>query len=620
MCGIAGLFGTGIGTDQAAAEGVRRMVRAQDHRGPDDSGWLATDHAILGHNRLSIIDLSPCGHQPMANEAGTVWTIFNGEIYNHAALHAQLERLGHVFRSRSDTEVLVHGYEAWGIDGLLERLRGMFAFALYDQRPEGSPSYPTGRLILARDRFGIKPLYYAADATSHRIAFASEVRSLRRSGLVPLDQNRTAWLGYLLLGSVPAPQTTLRAVQSIPPGSYLTADVGAHSLTRYYSLDAIFHDEGKGRIGEEAGQRGSLEAYSSRLRTTLEEAVSLHLISDAPLGVFLSGGIDSSALVALAASRQPDLRTVGIVFDDRRLSEESFQRIVAERYGTNHTSVRLTAKDFRDGLPGFLDAMDEPTVDGLNTFFVAGAARQAGLKAVLAGVGGDEIFAGYSTLDRATTLRRFQSLFSPLRRASISLLRRHSTLRRLSVLQRQGAMPFYLAQRGLHTPAEAAAFIGVDERQAWDMLESLEPSDPPKNPVVLQQFLETRHYLVDQLLRDADVFGMAHSLEIRVPLLDHVLVEMVLESPQSWRRDGKWPKPLLSRTLQDLLPREVVFRRKQGFVLPVETWLRSSGAEDLLASSQERSVTMKVWKSFYAGQSHWSRPWSLLVLDRLGPS
>ncbi len=592
------------------------MTAAQRHRGPDDDGWLRRDDVVLAHNRLSIIDLSACGRQPMPNEDETVWACFNGEIYNYRSLRSDLERLGHPFRSASDTEVLVHGYEAWGIGGLVERLRGMFAFALYDARDAAAG----GTLHLARDRFGIKPLYFASLAEPRAVVFASEVRALARGGLVPREDDPRGWLGYLLFGSVPAPWTTLRSVQALRPGHVLTADAGGTRVTRYYDMDALFlaGDSGPGVAGRANGTAtGGDPSRDLRrnLRGVLEETVEIHLLSDAPLGVFLSGGIDSSALVSLAALRQQELRTIGIVFDDQQFSEEPFQRAVAERYRTDHHRVLVTARDAQEHFPRFLEAMDQPTVDGVNTYFVARAARQAGLKAVLAGIGGDEIFAGYSTLDRMATLQRVRALPGLVRRAAVAVARARPSLRKAEFLRRGGALPLYLVQRGLYAPSEAARLLGTEEREAWSLIDSLEPERAPRHPALLQQFLEARHYLADQLLRDADVFGMAHSLEIRVPFLDHVLAETVLRTPFGWRRHSEWPKPLLSRTLEDLLPREVVFRRKQGFAFPLDAWLRAwEGAGVLGGGPLDRATSARVWSDFRRRRAHWSRPWSLLVL------
>jgi asparagine synthase (glutamine-hydrolysing) len=608
MCGIAGAFGNNVSLDPVFVEGVRRMADAQTHRGPDDQGWLQSEDVILGHRRLSIVDLSSAGRQPMSNEDGSVFVAYNGEIYNHQELREALRRHGHTFSSTSDTEVIVHGYEEWGIEELLRRLRGMFAFAIYDAR--SCP--PT--LILSRDRFGIKPLYFTLLHDRSVVVFASEVRALDQSGLVPRDEDPRAWLAFLLFGSVPAPWTTINSVRALPPGHYLVADESGRRLTRYYSNDDLFIHDG---VRSEAQRQ--LPDLEDEIRARLEEAVATHLISDAPLGVFLSGGIDSSALVALTARYKRDLVTLGVVFEEEAFSEEPYQRLVAERFQTKHHSIPVTLKEFQDEMKRFLDAMDQPTVDGLNTYFVARAAKQVGLKAVLSGIGGDEVFCGYPTLRRARILRRFHVLPSGVRAVTTAAGSFLPYFEKLAFLKKNGNIPFYLVQRGLFTPREAAMFLGAEEREAWALIESLEPEQAPQDPVVLQQFLETRHYLVDQLLKDADVFGMAHSIEIRVPFLDHVLVETALRAPSHLRRDRHWPKPLLTRSLQDVLPKEVVFRPKQGFTFPIEVWLRSTGRMFRDAASRlNPDAYDALWDAFLSGRVHWSRPWALVVLEHFG--
>jgi asparagine synthase (glutamine-hydrolysing) len=608
MCGIAGAFGKNVGLDPVLIEGVQRMAGLQGHRGPDDQGWLQSEDLILGHRRLSIVDLSSAGRQPMSNEDGSVFVAYNGEIYNHQELREELGRHRHTFSSTSDTEVIVHGYEEWGIEELLQRLRGMFAFAIYDTR-----SYsPT--LILSRDRFGIKPLYFAVLHNRNVVVFASEVRALDQSGLVPRDEDPRAWLGFLLFGSVPAPWTTIHSVRTLLPGHYLVADGSGLRLTPYYSNDDPFV-----RDRSHIGERWQLPDLENEIRARMEDAVVTHLISDAPLGVFLSGGIDSSALVALAARHKRDLVTLGVVFEEGAFSEEPYQRLVAERFQTKHHSIPVTLKAFQDEMKRFLDAMDQPTVDGLNTYFVARAAKEVGLKAVLSGIGGDEVFCGYPTLRRARILRRLHGLPLALRAMTAAAGTYWPSFKKLAFLEKNGNIPFYLVQRGLFTPREAAMFLGAEEREAWAVIESLEPEQAPQDPVVLQQFLEARHYLVDQLLRDADVFGMAHSIEIRVPFLDHVLVETALRVPSHLRLDRHWPKPLLTRSLQDVLPKEVVFRPKQGFTFPIEVWLRSTGRmfRDT-ASTLNPDAYHALWKAFLSGRAHWSRPWALVVLDHFG--
>ena len=391
MCGIAGLVRSeGLAPDDV--EVVKRMTASQTHRGPDGDGVFSDTRVVLGHRRLSIIDVSTSGAQPMSNEDGTVWLTYNGEIYNHRELRSELIARGHRFRSQSDTEVIVHGYEEWGIEGILERLRGMFGFGLYDSRCG---------LILARDRLGIKPLYYFTSPGA--LLFASEVRALAASGKVPNEREPEALAGFLLTGSVPAPLTIRKGVRCLPAGHYLVWQDGSIELRKYWDLKF-----------EPADQ----DPAASDLCTELEDAVGRHLVSDVPLGVFLSSGVDSAALVALASRvSRSELKTLTVVFNEQAFNEGNDAGRIAKHFHTSHQEVLVTESDFRRELPAVFAAMDQPTNDGVNTYFVSKAARQAGLTVVLSGLGGDEVFWGYRHYRRlANSLRWLGRCPAPARR------------------------------------------------------------------------------------------------------------------------------------------------------------------------------------------------------------
>ena len=375
MCGIAGILKLNGPTTPGDTTAVQRMVDAQVHRGPDDSGIYRDRQVVLGHRRLSIIDLSPAGRQPMTNEDGTVWITYNGEIYNYRELRDELIAAGYCFTSRTDTEVIIHGYEKWGIEGLLERLRGMFAFALYDAR--------SSRLMLARDRLGIKPRYYWASADGEVVAFASEVKALLRSGLVPNETDREALIGFLLFGSVPSPLTTVKGIRCLPPGHYQAVDHRGSALQRYWDVEYASGDE----------PTRNAATIAADVHARLEDSVARHLVSDVPLGIFLSGGVDSAALASRA--ERSTLRTLTVVFEEKDFSEAEQARQIAEQFHTEHREVLVTGADFMRELPGIFAAMDQPTNDGVNTYFVSKAAREAGLTVVLSGLGGDEVFWGY---------------------------------------------------------------------------------------------------------------------------------------------------------------------------------------------------------------------------------
>ena len=440
MCGIAGVFSPAgrIGPDDVAA--ARRITAAQAHRGPDDAGSFEDSFIALGHRRLSIIDLSSAGRQPLSNEDSSVWVVCNGEIYNYRELTKDLEADGHVFRSGSDSEVLVHGYEQWGMTEMLRRLRGMFAFLLYDVRRK--------TCFAVRDRLGIKPLYHAI-APDGRWVFASEVKALLRSGLIGDAVNDDAVAGFLLMGSVPHPLTWRREVKCLEPGSYLEVSESGMRKECYWSAAT-----GSAPAGE--------------MRQVLATAVEQHLISDAPLGVFLSSGVDSTGLVALAHRAGIQARTLTVTFDEEDRNEQTAE--IARHYGTEHNEVLVTAEDFLAEIPRVLAAMDQPASDGVNTYFVSKAAHASGLKAVLSGLGGDEVFRGYAHYASLAKYQREWNTFSRLpeaaRRAGSSLAASlgaalgNEKWQRLRSLGDAAPESLYLAIRGFFDPESVQRLTG----------------------------------------------------------------------------------------------------------------------------------------------------------------
>jgi len=606
MCGIAGLFRTGGDTTPADRSAVERMAAAQTHRGPDDAGIFQDARIVLGHRRLAIIDLSPTGHQPMSNEDATVWVTYNGEIYNYAELAAELP--SHRFASRCDTEVLLHGYEEWGIVGLLRRLRGMFAFAIYDSRG----AQPL--CLLARDRLGIKPLYYTAHRDS--VAFASEVKAMVVSGLVPNRKNPTAMAALLLLGSVPAPETGIQGVKCLLPGHYLVASRTGVTAHEYWGLD-----------NTEPRPSGS------SVRDALADAVNRHLVSDVPLGVFLSGGVDSAALVALASRAKPSLTTLTVVFDEREFSEGAEARHIAQQFATDHREVRVTSHDFMRELPNVLRVMDQPTNDGVNTYFVSRAARQAGLTVVLSGLGGDEVFGGYKhyrwLARHGNSIRRFSALPRFLRQTVVStavgygrLRGRENWMRLSSLAEGVSDAGLYLALRGFFAPQQVRALLDVHSSEvrlvADEYLDALHPTNGHGVATgAAFRNLEMRRYLHDQLLRDTDVFSMAHSIEVRVPFLDHKVVECAASLPQP-ELNGHGNKPLLTEAVDEPAVFEAARRSKRGFAFPFGKWMRLHSGElremALAGGCLNRPAIGKLWNDFDRGRLHWSRAWMLAVI------
>jgi asparagine synthase (glutamine-hydrolysing) len=609
MCGIAGFFRSGGDTSPADRYAVERMAAAQTHRGPDDGGLFQDGRVVLGHRRLAIIDLSPTGHQPMSNEDGTVWVTYNGEIYNYAELAAELH--GHRFLSRCDTEVLLHGYEQWGIEGLLRKLRGMFAFAIYDAR-ETQPL-----CLLARDRLGIKPLYYVARPDS--LAFASEVKALVVSGMAPNQKNAEAITGLLLFGSVPAPATGIQGVKCLLPGHYLVTGGSGVTTRKYWEPDP---DTQTGSEGAACG-----------LREALADAVNRHLVSDVPVGVFLSGGVDSAALVALASRAKSALSTLTVVFDEREFCEGAEARQIAQKFGTDHREVRVTSQDFIDELPNVLRVMDQPTNDGVNTYFVSRAARQAGLTVVLSGLGGDEVFGGYNhyrwLARHGDSIRWFSVLPRFLRQGVLStavgygrIRGRENWMRLASLEDGVSDAGLYLAFRGFFAPEQVRALLDVHSNEirlaADEYLDAL--GQGSANGVATGaafRRLEMQRYLHDQLLRDTDVFSMAHSIEVRVPFLDQKVVECAARLPQP-ELNGHGNKPLLTEAVDEPAVFEAALRSKRGFAFPFGKWMRMHSQElremALGGGCLNRGTIGQLWNEFDHGRLHWSRAWMLAVI------
>jgi asparagine synthase (glutamine-hydrolysing) len=613
MCGIAGMAGFADAQETQRALGL--MAASMEHRGPDDEGVAIVDDATpravgLCARRLAIQDISPLGHQPMRSEGTGNWVALNGEIYNVAELRDRLSGLGHTFRGHSDTEVILRGYDEWG-PSVVERLRGMFAFAVWDARRR--------RLFVARDRLGIKPLYLVE--RDGGLLFASELRTLLASGLVRRDVSADGVLSFLSLGALQDPHTMLAGVTALPAGHAATWDGGALDVEPYWSLEDAFRAPDTGLSREDTVEQ---------LRETLLEAVRLHLVSDVPLGVFLSGGIDSSALVALAsrASGTPP-RTVSVVFPQQEYSEERFIRQIAELYGTEHTEVRLDDDGVLAEVPAAVAAMDAPTADGVNTFIVSRAAREAGLTVALSGLGGDELFGGYPSFRQVPMLARLRRLVpGPVGRGTGSALLRLARNDREDKLARWlrnedgGAHP-YTVMRQLFGPDAARRLTGGSAAR-WEL--------PPLtgDPVDDVSLLELSVYMRNVLLRDSDVMSMAHSLEIRVPLVDHVLVERAAAADARWKDGSGTPKALLVDALGDDLPSEVVNRPKMGFTLPYEHWLRGPLRERVsealndpdhggqVAAMLDGDEVRAVWRRFEEGRGQWLRPWSLYALKAWG--
>lgn len=637
MCGICGVIGLAEPGQGEAL--VRRMLPKLEHRGPDDEGVLLDLGLALGMRRLSIIDL-PGGHQPIFNEDGSVAVMFNGEIYNFQDLRRRLERAGHHFRTASDTEVIVHAYEEWG-ENCVERLEGMFAIALADRARGGRAGAP--RVLLARDPLGIKPLYYTR--AGNALLFASEVRALLATGAVPRRLSKPALRSYLLFGSVGEPMTLVDGVLSLPPGHRLVIPLGGRIAD---VRPEPYWDFARAARQSPDPPASDLRSVTTRLRSLLEDTVERHLIADVPVGVFLSSGIDSTSLAALASTAQASraaskVHTLTVVFPEQEFSEAKLARQTAERLGTEHQELLLSGDEMQARLDEALRALDQPSVDGFNTYFVSWAARQAGLKVALSGLGGDEIFGGYSTFPLVPRLQSLSAaghwVPAPVRAATAAIAERvvrgpRDGTRKLMALWREPEdLPHpYFFSRLLFTPLQASRLMpqnnGADGNLGglWkDWLEETARSAEQLDDFAAVSCLEARSYMLSTLLRDADGMSMAHALEVRVPFLSHPLVEFVTRLPASLKRDGKTPKALLVGALKELLPDKVVYQEKRTFTLPWERWLRTSLRERVgksvsniaspLAEVLDSDAVEGVWGDFLAGRTKWSRAWSLFVLS-----
>ncbi|MFY9558903.1 MAG: asparagine synthase (glutamine-hydrolyzing) [Terriglobales bacterium] len=626
MCGIFGVVARG---GWPSLDILEKATRTLAHRGPDGAGTVVIDSPAefgqlgFAHTRLSIIDLSPLGRQPMQDPSTGNWIIFNGEIYNFRELRRELEELGNTFRSQSDTEVILVAYRVWGEDCLV-RLRGMFAFALWDS--------PRKRLLLARDPMGIKPLYYYQ--SERFFLFASEVRSLLQAGLVPRKVDSTGALSYLAFGSVYEPWTIVEGVRAVPPGHVLTVAEGSVSAREYWSPLR----SAASRVGEDEQKRNG--TGTERLSEILRDAVLSHLVSDVPVGVFLSGGIDSSSLVAVLSRHGVRANTFSLVFREEEFNEAQYSREVARRFGTEHQEIPVSQDDTLAALPDALRAMDQPTMDGINTYLVSAKTRAAGVKVALTGLGADEMFAGYSNFRRVPKMESFAARFRRLpvlaRRplaASVAMVAgktdRNRKLAELASPEDSFVHPYFLV-RGLFARTEQRALFRAREyeeaEQALEcVLRESVAESAALDPVNRVSYLESHWYMRNTLLRDSDFMSMAHGLELRVPFLDRALVEACFRIPGKRKLQGKLPKSLLLASLGVELPREIVRRPKRGFTLPFERWLRGEMrpvVEDALLSGHRGQTSLNpgavrdVWHRFLAGETSWSRPWSLFVLQR----
>ncbi|MGB5193337.1 MAG: asparagine synthase (glutamine-hydrolyzing) [Polyangiales bacterium] len=572
MCGIAGM----LASELAAApdtEAVRRMCDAMVHRGPDDHGYLSDGPCALGHRRLSIIDLRPEAAQPMTNEDDSIAVIVNGEIYNFQALRLELERKGHTFKSRSDSEVVVHLYEEEGVD-FLDRLRGMYAIALWDG--------PRKRLVLARDRFGKKPLFYHVGADG--LVFASELGALAASGHFERRPDIDAIDAFLCLQYVPSPLTGFTGVRKLPAGSRLVCEGGRIGEPKPYF-----------RLRFDQPRQGSLAELTEQLHAQIEDAVRVRMVSDVPLGAFLSGGLDSSLIVAMMARHSSaPVKTFSVGFTSKDFSELPYAQMVAKRYGTDHHEL-IVQPDMASVVPQFVRHYGEPFADSsaLPTWYLCQYTR-TGVTVALSGDGGDEAFSGYRRYAHSRTARALRRLPRPLPSllakaiGSISI----PAAQQVRGFGRRLMKPEHVRFLGLaaHIPHEdRMALYSADMRgryvedQTAKRFGELYAASTAMDPVNRLLDLDIQTYLSDDILTKVDIASMAHSLEVRCPLVDQDLMVFAASLPGSMKLRGLQSKLILREVAKPLLPEKILNRPKRGFGLPIDRWMR----EDLAPLSRD---------------------------------
>jgi asparagine synthase (glutamine-hydrolysing) len=621
MCGICGELSL-RGGEPPIVRTVQSMLRAMDHRGPDDQGHYSDDQVTLGSTRLAIIDLAG-GRQPIHNEDRTIWIVFNGEIYNFPALRRQLERLGHTFYTRSDTEAVVHAYEEFGAE-CVEHLNGIFAFAIWDQRKR--------LLFLARDRMGVKPLFYTV--TDRTLIFGSELKVLLAHPQVERKLDLTSLNEYLTFEYVPAPRSMIKDVKKLPPGHILTAQDGRVESRPYWDVRLERSETGRKSVGE----------HKQELRDQLRSSVARELLSDVPVGVLLSGGIDSSAIaMAAAGSYAGRLKTFTAVFEDASFDESHFARVVARRAGTEHHELIVTADDLLSIVPRLGELIDEPLGDSsfVPTYLLCQFARRH-VKVALGGDGGDELFAGYPTYQAHRLIEYYEALVpGSVRRAWVpQLIKRIPTsftnvsfdfqLKRFFSARGAPVSVRHHQWLGSFTPAEKRDLLEpwarVEERDTFEIVSRHQRQCSADEAINRLLYWDMKLYLEGDILQKVDRASMACSLEVRVPLLNHAFVEWATTVPHDLKLKGLTTKYLFRKAMEGILPPAITRRRKKGFNMPVATWLAGplrELLEDTLAEHRLRSdgffearTVRRLLDEHYSRRAdHRKLLWTLLVFQ-----
>ncbi len=568
MCGICGKlnFDLGAAVDRGLVQGMLETIR---HRGPDDEGVYVNPGIGLGHRRLSIIDLNT-GHQPLSNEDGTVWIVFNGEIYNYRELRSLLLSKGHTLRTQTDTEVIVHLYEELGAD-CLEKLRGMFAFAIWDERRK--------TLFLARDRVGIKPLYYYRNGES--LIFASEIKAILADPSVPNEIAPEIIDRFLTFRYLPGEETLVKGVNKLPPGCYLLSKNGRTEVRQYWDLDF-----------SKPRRRGSLKQAERELETLLAETVDLHMIADVPVGVLLSGGVDSTAVLSFAVEKtKEEVNTYTVGFSNPGVADERpYAKLAAETFKTRHHEMTITAADFFDFMPRYVWHMEEPVCEppAIAMYYVSKLARDD-VKVLLSGEGGDEGFAGYSNYRNLLWLERMKRGFSPLNGAVAAGLRLATSMFHLPRVAKyvplmKAPFPSYYYSRTSNPYRTTGNRLGtlyspdfagtIDREHSLEPVRRLQAHVRGQNTLDAMLYIDTKTWLPDDLLIKADKMTMANSLELRVPLLDHRVLEFAASLPPNFKLKDFRTKYILKKALSKRIPKQIRNRKKAGFPVPYSGWIR----------------------------------------------
>ena len=590
MCRIAGIFNP---SSTLLEEEILRMRDAMYRGGPDGKGIFIDQQIGLafGHRRLALLDLTEAGHQPMYSTDKKVVLSFNGEIYNFQELRTQLEHVGYQFHTQTDTEVILSAYQYWGTD-CFQYFNGMFAIALFD--------ILKNEIILARDHAGIKPLYYAlsTEKNNHQssLIFASEIRAFK--ALKPdWPENKDWKIPFLAYGHLPEPFTTLDGVEALPKGTFAKFNIADASFTIYtfyqYTYQKVVKDKKEAVL---------------LIKDKVEKAVQRHLISDAPLGVFLSGGIDSSILAILAATfSTTKIKTLSIVFEEQNFSEEVYQKMVVEQTGVEHHSFVVTNKMLRDEFQDIMEAMDQPSIDGINTYFICKFAKAYGLTAVLSGLGADELLGGYDSSRRSELLKRLTIL--PAFILAMTNYAPNEKIKRIAYLKDTSLTNKYLFYRGIYNPQQIAKLLNIPIEKVCETLKIVRVvAADTQNEAQRAAHVEQHLYMQNQLLKDTDYMSMWHSVEVRVPFLDKEVINACNSILPSLKFDLKEkPKILLIEAFKDVLPEAIWNRRKQGFTFPFTTWINHIIPTKRDADFEER------YDKLNRGIIHWSKYWTFIL-------